>query len=76
GQLAGGLAWLTISGEDAADLVATAPLPPQRVVRAKIEVVLLVIGAIFAPLIATLAFASVTQAFITALGVIVATTTA
>ena len=27
GQLAGGLAWLTISGEDAADLVATAPLP-------------------------------------------------
>ena len=28
GQLAGGLAWLTISGEDAADLVATAPLPP------------------------------------------------
>src|SRR5204862_7208981 len=31
GQLAGGLAWLTISGEDAADLVATAPLPPSRV---------------------------------------------
>src|SRR6202790_1524542 len=30
GQLAGGLAWLTISGEDAADLVATAPLPPSR----------------------------------------------
>ena len=27
GQLAGGLAWLTISGEDAADLVATAPMP-------------------------------------------------
>ena len=27
GQLAGGLAWLTISGEDAADLVTTAPLP-------------------------------------------------
>ena len=26
GQLAGGLAWLTISGEDAPDLVATAPL--------------------------------------------------
>ena len=31
GQLAGGLAWLTISGEDAADLVATAPLSPSRV---------------------------------------------
>lgn len=76
GQLAGGLAWLTISGEDAADLVATAPLPPQRVTRAKIEVVLLVIGIIFAPLIAALAFASVTQAVITALGVTIATTTA
>jgi ABC-2 type transport system permease protein len=76
GQLAGGLAWLTISGEDAADLVATAPLLPQRVTRAKIEVVLIVIGVIFAPLIAALAFASVTQAAITALGVIIATTSA
>ncbi len=40
GQLSGGLAWLTISGEDAADLVATAPLSASRVTRAKIEVVL------------------------------------
>jgi len=76
GQLAGGLAWLTISGEDAADLVATAPLPPSSVIRAKIEVVLLSIGTIFAPLIAALAFASVTQAIVTALGVIVATVSA
>ena len=44
GQLAGGLAWLTISGEDAADLVATAPMPPSRVTRAKIEVVLIAIA--------------------------------
>src|SRR5207302_8489973 len=57
GQLAGGLAWLTISGEDAADLVATAPLPLQRVTRAKIEVVLMAIGVIFAPLVAALLFA-------------------
>jgi ABC-2 type transport system permease protein len=76
GQLAGGLAWLTISGEDAADLVATAPLPPSSIIRAKIEVVLLSIGAIFAPLIAALAFASMTQAIVTALGVIVATISA
>ena len=62
GQLAGGLAWLTISGEDAADLVATAPLPPSRVTRAKIEVVLIAIGVMFAPLIAALAFASPLQA--------------
>jgi ABC-2 type transport system permease protein len=46
------------------------------VIRAKIEVVLLSIGAVFAPLIAILAFASVTQAIVTALGVIVATVSA
>jgi len=76
GQLAGGLAWLTISGEDAADLVATAPLPPSRVTRAKIEVVLISIAIIFAPLVAALAFSSVMQAIITALGVLVATVSA
>jgi ABC-2 type transport system permease protein len=76
GQLAGGLAWLTISGEDAADLVATAPLPPARVTRAKIEVVLIAIGVIFAPLIAALIFASPRQAAVTAAGVIVAAASA
>ncbi len=76
GQLAGGLAWLTISGEDAADLVTTAPLPPTSVIRAKIEVVLIAIAVIFAPLVAALAFASPMQAAVTALGVIVATVSA
>jgi ABC-2 type transport system permease protein len=76
GQLAGGLAWLTISGEDAADLVATAPLPSSRVTRAKIEVVLMAISAIFAPLVLALAFASPLQAIVTATGVIVAATSA
>jgi len=76
GQLAGGLAWLTISGEDAADLVATAPLPPSGVIRAKIEVVLIAIGAIFAPLVAALALASPLQAVVTALGVVIATVSA
>ncbi len=76
GQFAGGLAWLTISGEDAADLVATAPLPASRVIRAKIEVVLIAIGAIFAPLVAALLFASPLQAAITAVGVVVASTSA
>ncbi|HYZ39406.1 MAG TPA: hypothetical protein VE687_02145, partial [Stellaceae bacterium] len=69
GQLAGGLAWLTISGEDAADLVATAPLPPTRVIRAKIEVVLIAIAAIFSPLVLALAVASPAQAAVTATGV-------
>jgi ABC-2 type transport system permease protein len=31
GQLAGGLAWLSISGEDAPDLVATAPIGSRRI---------------------------------------------
>jgi ABC-2 type transport system permease protein len=76
GQLAGGLGWLTISGEDAPDLVTTAPLPPSRLIRAKIEVVLLVIGALFAPLVVALLFASPLQAAITALGVTVAAASA
>jgi ABC-2 type transport system permease protein len=76
GQLAGGLAWLTISGEDAADLVATAPLPASRVSRARIEVVLIGIAVIFAPLIVALVFASPQQAAVTALGVAVAAASA
>jgi ABC-2 type transport system permease protein len=76
GQLSGGLAWLTISGEDAADLVATAPLPPSRVIRAKIEVVLIAIGVTFMPLVAALAFASSPQAAVTALGVVTAAASA
>jgi ABC-2 type transport system permease protein len=76
GQLAGGLAWLTISGEDATDLVATAPLLPSRVIRAKIEVVLIAIGALFAPLIIALGFASLEQAAVTAAGVIIAAASA
>ncbi|VIO81227.1 permease [Bradyrhizobium ivorense] len=76
GQLAGGLAWLTISGEDAHDLVATAPLPPSRVIRAKIEVVLIAIAAVFAPMIIALAFASLAQAAVTTTAVIIATASA
>ncbi|GBG46291.1 hypothetical protein CBR_g79690, partial [Chara braunii] len=71
GQLAGGLAWLTISGEDAADLVATAPLPGRQVTRAKIEVVLIVIGAVCAPLVIPLAFVAPVQAAVTAVGVMI-----
>ncbi|MBR1126475.1 permease [Bradyrhizobium lablabi] len=76
GQLAGGLAWLTISGEDAADLIATAPMSPSSVTRAKIEVVLIAVAVIFAPLVAALAFASPLQAAVTAAGVMIATVSA
>jgi ABC-2 type transport system permease protein len=75
GQLAGGLAWLTISGEDAADLVATAPLSPSDIIRAKVEVVLIAISVIFTPLVAALAWLAPTQAAVTAAGVIIAAAT-
>jgi ABC-2 type transport system permease protein len=76
GQLAGGLAWLTISGEDAADLVATAPLPASRVTRAKIEVVLIIIAVAFAPLVLPLALLSPAQSIVTAAGVGIAAASA
>ena len=72
GQLAGGLAWLAIYGEDAPDLVATAPVPRSRIVRAKIEAVLGAIAIAFAPFIAALAFLSVFGALISAFGIFAA----
>ncbi len=68
GQLAGGLAWLTISGEDAPDLIDTAPLPGSAVTRARIEVVLMGIGVVVAPLLLPLAVLSPLLAIVTAVG--------
>ncbi len=76
GQLGGGLAWLAISGEDAPDLVATAPIPPGFILRAKVEAVLGVIAIVFAPLIAVLAFGSPWHALVASGGIIVATMSA
>jgi ABC-2 type transport system permease protein len=76
GQLAGGLAWLAISGEDAPDLVATAPIPRIHVVRAKVEAVLGGIAIAFAPFILALAFLSLTGTIIAALGIVMAATAA
>ena len=72
GQLAGGLAWLTISGEDAPDLVATAPVPARFILRAKIEAVLGVIAVIFTPLVAVLAIASPWHALVASAGIVIA----
>ena len=58
GQLAGGLAWLAISGEDAPDLVATAPVTPRAILRAKIEAVLLAVALPLAPLVLGMACVS------------------
>lgn len=72
GQLAGGLAWLAISGEDAHDLVVTAPIRQRAVLLAKIEAILSVIAAIFAPILLFVGLASWELAGVTALFVAIA----
>ncbi|HEX4080506.1 MAG TPA: hypothetical protein VHX61_16720 [Rhizomicrobium sp.] len=69
GQLAGGLAWLTISGEDAPDLVASAPVLPARLLRAKIEAVMGAIAFVFGPFVVLLAFLLPSRALVAAVGI-------
>ncbi len=72
GQLGGGLAWLSISGEDAPDLVATAPIATPRIVWAKIEAVIGMIALVFAPIVAVLVFDSLFAAVVAGVGVLAA----
>lgn len=72
GQLAGGIAWLSISGEDAPDLIATTPLAPSAVMRAKIEVVLIAIAVVLTPLLVPMVIAAPMAALIAASGAAVA----
>lgn len=72
GQLAGGLAWLAVSGEDAPELVASAPIAPRTVLAAKIEAVLGAVAMVVAPLLIGLAFAAPRLAITAAIGVAVA----
>ena len=58
GQLGGGLAWLAVSGEDAPELIASAPVSAARVLRAKTEAVLGGIAVVFAPFVVVLAAAA------------------
>ena len=76
GQLSGGLAWLAISGEDAPDLVATAPLLRRAILRAKTEAVLMAISLVALPLVVGLAFVSVGGAIATAAGIAAASISA
>jgi ABC-2 type transport system permease protein len=76
GQLAGGLAWLAISGEDAPELIATAPLTPRQVVRAKIEAVTGCIALVFAPFVVPLALIDGVAAIVAALGITAAAASA
>jgi ABC-2 type transport system permease protein len=76
GQLAGGLAWLAISGEDAPDLIASAPVSARHVLRAKIEAVMGAIALVFAPFVVALAFAAPFAALVSAVGILAATASA
>jgi ABC-2 type transport system permease protein len=69
GQLAGGLSWLTISGEDAPDLILTAPLSQSRIWRTKVEAVLVCIAAVCSPFLLGLLLISPRLALITACGI-------
>jgi ABC-2 type transport system permease protein len=71
GQLAGGLAWLAISGEDAPDLVATAPVPASFIIRAKSDV-----AVVFAPFVAAMALVSLRDAVMAAAGIVVSAVSA
>jgi ABC-2 type transport system permease protein len=69
GQLAGALAWLAISGEDAPDLVRSAPVSALAVTRAKVEAVMGAVALMLAPLVAIFAVASPFHALAAIVGI-------
>jgi ABC-2 type transport system permease protein len=70
------LAWLAVSGEDAPDLLASAPILPRQVIAAKIEAVLIAIAIVFLPFVAGLLLLSAGVAIIVALGIAAASISA
>ncbi|KKB80464.1 hypothetical protein VW35_06510 [Devosia soli] len=76
GQLAGGLAWLALSGEDAYDLVTTAPVSAGQILRAKIEAVLAVVGVALLPLLLLLALNDWAIALVTCFCAVLSATSA
>jgi ABC-2 type transport system permease protein len=72
GQLAGGLAWLAVSGEDAPDLIGSAPVTARSVLRAKVEATMAAIVCLFAPFLLALAFGSLWIALVAAAGIVAA----
>ena len=71
GQLAGALAWLAICGEDAPELIDSAPVPSTRVLLAKIEAVMTAIAFVFGPFIVVLGALAPFCALVACLGVAV-----
>jgi len=72
GQLGGGLAWLAVSGEDAPELIASAPVRPARVLRAKAEAVLGGVAVVFAPFVIVLSVGAPFAALVVLVGIIIA----
>ena len=72
GQLGGGLAWLAVSGEDAPELIASAPMASSRVLRAKTEAVLGGAAMIFSPFIVLFGVVKPFPALVALAGVLVA----
>ena len=72
GQLGGGLAWLAVSGEDAPDLIASAPVSRRAVLRAKTEAVLGGVVVVFGPFIIVLSVAAPFAALVALAGVVIA----
>lgn len=70
GQLSGGLAWLAISGEDAHDLVTTAPVSERALVWAKVEAVMSIIAVVVSPFILAMALVSLRLAVVATLGIL------
>jgi len=76
GQLAGGLSWLVVSGDDTPDLAASAPIPARAIISAKIEFVLGGVAVVVAPLLVALALAAPILAAVAALGIAISTCSA
>jgi ABC-2 type transport system permease protein len=72
GQLGGGLAWLAVSGEDAPDLIASAPVSRRAVLRAKTEAVLGGVAVVFGPFVIALGIAAPFAALVALAGVVIA----
>jgi ABC-2 type transport system permease protein len=76
GQLAGGLAWLAVSGEDAQELIGSAPVTPARVWRAKAEAVAGALAVVFAPAVAVLGLIDPALALVALFGIAIAAASA
>jgi len=72
GQLAGGLAWISVSGEDAPDLVASAPVSARALIAAKIQAVLGSVAVVVTPILLALAVFEPRLAASAAIGIAVA----